>query len=102
MSSEKSSKVQDIPLTGTGYNKEYDEASRAYEKLLDASSEAMDEYERQLEAYNQAEEELRLYKQVVEEMPGDIDKYTDSTKAAADATAQFSVESKEAEKAVKR
>lgn len=93
--------VYAVKPKGTGYNKEYDEASKLYEKLLDEASLAADAYKTQEDALKQAEEEMKLYRQVVEDMPGDVDKFTASTEAATVAQEQFAVAASDAKDQVK-
>lgn len=84
--------------TGVAPSKEEQER---YEGLIKAVDETAAEYERQAQALEEAEKDMEMYRQVVNEMPGEIEKLTDSTEAATGSTEEFAASQKEVEAAVK-
>lgn len=78
-----------------------EEEQKKYEQLLKTVEDTTDEYNRQAEALKQAEEDYKLYQQVVNEMPGDIEKVTESTEQAAEANQELARSEKEVQDAYK-
>ena len=76
-----------VAMANSGPDSQWFKDVREYTGLLMAQKSAEDAYRDQADAYREAKDALEEYKQVVDDMPGD-------TKAAADATKEWTAEQK--------
>lgn len=76
-----------VAMANSGPNSQWFKDVREYTGLLMAQKAAEDAYRDQADAYREATDALEEYKQVVDDMPGDIE-------AAAEATKEWSTEQK--------